>query len=114
VPKPDADGLDVGGFRGMQVNAPLGTTTGWNTRTSQNRPSNLCGLSGSYVPFAATRAERQASGDPRRSLEERYGSHAGFIAAVEKATRELVAARFLHSEDAIRYVAAAKASDVLR
>jgi hypothetical protein len=114
VPKPDADGLDLGGLRGMQVSVPLGTTTGWNTRTSRNRPSNLCGLSGSYLPFAATRAERKASGDPRRSLEERYGSHAGFVEAVEKATRELVAARFLHPEDAGRYVAAARASDTLK
>jgi hypothetical protein len=114
VPKPDVDGLDLAGFRGMQVAVPLGTTTGWNTRTRQNRPSNLCGLSGSYVPFARTRAERQASGDPRRSLEERYGNHAGFVEAVEKATRELVTARFLHPDDARRYVAAATESRIFR
>jgi hypothetical protein len=58
--------------------------------------------------------ERQSTGDPRRSLEERYRSHAGFVEAVAKATRELVGARFLHPDDAQRYIEAARASDVLK
>ena len=31
------------------------------------------------MPFARTAAERQARGDPRPSLEERYGSHDGYV-----------------------------------
>jgi hypothetical protein len=115
VPTTDGDGFDLAGIHPMQVRAPLGTThTGWNTRRADHRASELCGLAGSYLPFARTAAERRASGDPRRSLEERYGSHAGFVAAVEKAARELVKARFLHAEDAERYVAGARAADVLK
>jgi hypothetical protein len=113
VPKADRDGFDLGGIRLVQLRAPLGTTTGWNIRTAKARSTDLCGLSGSYVPFARTTAERAAN-DSRKSLEERYRSHAGFVAAVESAARELVKDRFLDPEDARRYVAAAQASDILR
>ena len=114
VPKADRDGFDAAGIRLVQVRAPLGTTTGWNVRTSAARSADLCGLSGSYVPFARTAAERTASGDSRKSLEERYRTHQGFVDAVEKAARQLVRDRFLDPEDADRYVAAARASDILR
>ena len=114
VPKADRDGFDVAGIHLVQVRAPLGTTTGWNVRTTARRSTDLCGLSGSYVPLPKTAAERTASGDSRKSLEERYRTHAGFVEAVDKAARQLVKERFLDPEDAERYVAAARASDVLR
>jgi hypothetical protein len=66
------------------------------------------------VPFARTKAERLAAGDPRASLEERYVSHDGFVQAVTKAAGELVTARFLLPEDADRYIAAASDSQVLK
>ena len=37
------------------------------------------------VPFAKTKAQRLANNDPRLSLEERYGTHKGYVAAVTKA-----------------------------
>jgi hypothetical protein len=110
VPKADGDGLDVGGIRPIEVRAPTATLTGWNIRAAGRRPADLCGLSGAFVPFAATRAERERTNDPRPSLEERYGGPAGFVKAVEEAARALVAERFLLQEDADRYVAAARAS----
>ncbi len=110
VPKADSDGLDVPGIRPIEVRAPTATITGWNVRADGRRPSDLCGLSGSYVPFAATKAERQRNNDPRPSLEERYGSQAGFVKAVEDAARALVSERFLLQEDADRYVKAARES----
>jgi hypothetical protein len=85
---------------------------GWNLLAV--RPPDLCRLSGSFVPFAKTRAERLQSGDSRRSLEERYGTHDGFVRAVQTATRELVEERFLLKEDATAFVEAAQASDVLK
>ena len=69
------------------------------------------GLTGSYLPFAKTAAERQASGDPRRSLQERYTDRAGFVRAVEDAARALVTERFLLQEDADRFIAAARTTD---
>ncbi len=108
VPRTDPDGLDVGGIRSVEVAAPISTITGWNVRATGRRPADLCGLSGSYFPFAATTAERVANKDPRPSLEERYGNRAGFVKAVEEAAHKLVKERFLLQEDAERYVKAAQ------
>jgi hypothetical protein len=66
------------------------------------------------VPFARTREQRIASGDPRPSIEERYGDHAGFVQRVRQAAAELHAEGFLLDADAAAVVAAADASDVLR
>jgi hypothetical protein len=114
VPKPDEDGQDIAGIRPMEIRVPLGTHTGWNVRAPGFRAPNLCSLSGSFIPFANTKAERLASGDPRRSLEERYHTHEGYVAAVKRAAQQLVKERFLIEEDAQRYVNAAEASNVLK
>jgi len=114
VPRTDEDGLDLAGIRPMEVRAPLGTNTGWNIRAVGSRAPNLCGLSGSYFPFATTKAERVAAGDPRKSLQERYHDHEGYVRAVEKAARDLIRERLLLQEDADRFIDAAQASSVLR
>jgi Alpha/beta hydrolase domain len=114
VPRSDEDGLNVAGVRPMQVRAPLGTSSGWNIRAAGHRAPNLCGLTGSYFAFATTKADRTASGDPRRSLQERYRDHDGFVRAVERAARELVRERFLLQQDADAFVAAAQVSTVLQ
>jgi hypothetical protein len=116
VPKPDADGVGFAGIRSMQIRAPIGTNVGWNVRAPGHRAPNLCGPTttpGSFMPFASTMADRLANGDPRLSLEERYGSHRGFVRAVRRAGRELVRERFLLPEDADAFVRSAQASDVL-
>ena len=114
VPKSNEDGLNIAGVRPMEIRAPLGTNAGWNVRTAGARGPNLCGLRGSYIPFAATQTERSASGDPRRSLEERYQSHEGYVKAARQAAQELVAERFLLDEDAERFIAEAEASHILK
>ena len=70
-------------------------------------------MTGTYVPFATTLAQRLASGDPRPSLEERYKDHGGFVYAVMVAAKQLVIARFLLPEDFQKYVQAAATSSVL-
>ena len=65
------------------------------------------------MPFARTRAEREARRDPRPSLEERYGTHDGYVRAVRAAAEAAVAQRFLLREDADRLIADAEKSDVL-
>ena len=114
VPKPDADGVDAIGIRTVDVAVPVGTNTGWNLRAAGARGKDLCGLSGSFFPFADTQAERMASGDPRRSLEERYGDHAGFVDAVRQATVDLIDRRLLLDEDAATIIGIATESDILR
>jgi len=113
VPKVDADGNDVGGVPSVLRQAPLGTYTGWNVIASGFDKGKICLLNGGFIPFAKTRAERTASGDPRPSLEERYGSHRAYVEIVKAAAEKAVAERFLLREDADRLVAEAAASDVL-
>ena len=114
VPASDADGLNTVGIRPLEVRVPLGTNLGWNVRADGRREGNLCGLTGSFLPFATTQAGREATGDPRRSLEERYGNHQGYVDAVKRVTADLVRERFLLEEDAERFVRSAEASSVLR
>ena len=113
VPRVDDDGNEIDGLRSVRLEAPLGTYTGWNLRRAGFAENELCGLTGSFVPFAQTRAERKASGDPRLSLEERYGDHEGYVHAVRAAAARLVAARLLLPGDANLLIAQAEMSDVL-
>jgi hypothetical protein len=114
VPQVDADGNDVAGVLSTAVRAPIATYTGWNLGRADRFEDQLCSLQGSFIPFATTKAERLATGDPRLSLEERYGDHAGYVAAVRAATEVLVHQRFLLPEDASRLIAEAAASSVLK
>lgn len=107
VPKVDADGNEVAGIRSTTIQAPLGTYTGWNLRRAGFAEDELCGIQGTFIPFAKTQTEREATGDPRPSLEERYGNHAGYVGAVQAAAGRLVAQRFLLPEDAERLIAEA-------
>ncbi len=117
VPRVDADGNEVGGVPVVLLDAPLGTYLGWNITAGGARPfhaGQICNYVGGMVPFAKTRAQRLASNDPRPSLEERYGSHAGYVEAVRKAAANAMARGFLLKEDADALIAAAEASDVLK
>ena len=117
VPRVDADGNEVGGVPNVLTDAPLGTYLGWNITAGGARPfhqGQICNYVGGMVPFARTQAERVASGDPRLSLEERYGNHAGYVAAVARAAANAVAKGFLLQADADALIAAADASEVLR
>jgi hypothetical protein len=69
---------------------------------------------GGFIPFAKTKADRVASGDPRRSLEERYHDHQGFVARVRAVAQQRVKEGWLLPEDAQRIERQAEASDVLR
>ena len=48
------------------------------------------------------------------SLEERYGTHAGYVDTVRKATQKLVKQRLLLQVDADRLIGAADATDILK
>jgi hypothetical protein len=63
------------------------------------------------MPFARTRREREAAGDPRPSLEERYGSRDTYVAKVKAAAEALVADRLLLPSDAAAYTRAAENCD---
>jgi hypothetical protein len=114
VPRVDADGNEVAGVASTLHQVPLGTYTGWNTNASGFYKGHIRTNTGGFVPFAKTKAERLASGDPRASLEERYGTHGNYVAQVRAATERLVRGRYLLQDDADRLIAEAEASNVLK
>jgi hypothetical protein len=103
VPTPDSDGNDKGGVRLVELQAPLGTHTGWNLRAPDTGFAWATSrFDGSFVPFARTEAERVAAGDPRPSLEARYANRDAYVAAVRAAAERQVAAGLLLQEDVER------------
>ena len=117
APKVDADGNELGGVPVVLLDAPLGTYLGWNVTAGGDMPfhkDQICNYVGGMIPLARTAAERKANNDPRPSLEERYGSHEGYVDRVARAAKRAVAEGFLLPEDAAALVDAAAASAVLR
>jgi len=125
--KVNADGNEVvDGMPTVLGEAPLGTYVGWNLATTgwygpnaSNGPGSVgqvfagAGNSGGYWPFWDTPANRQAHSDPRLSLEERYGTHAGYVCVVTKAANKAVQQRYLLPSDAQSLIAQATAGNVL-
>ena len=99
VPRTDGDGNDIAGVRLPDVTVPLATYTGWALR-SGGWANDGCEGSGQYIPFAATAADRAATGDPRPSVEERYPSFGQYYSAVARAIDGLVKDRLMLCEDA--------------
>ena len=112
LPQVDADGNETSGIRLPDIAVPLATHTGWNLYKAPFPEGELCDRDGSYAPFAATRAEREAKNDPRPSLEERYGTHAAYVRKVEEAAQKLVAARLMLKEDVERFIERANGEDI--
>ncbi|HXW96251.1 MAG TPA: alpha/beta hydrolase domain-containing protein, partial [Gemmatimonadales bacterium] len=112
LPRVNDDGNEVDGVRSTQLRVPLGTYSGWNTRKMGFGFPDLCDLTGQYVPFAVHKADRMASGDPRLSVEERYGSKAGYIAAVQQALQEQLDEGLLLPDDAASILAQENARDI--
>jgi len=110
MPRIDADGNERDGIRSPLITAPLGTYVGWNVFADGFEKGRFCNNIGGFIPFAATKAERMAKGDPRPSLEERYPSHAAYVAKVKAQADALVAQRYMLPADAARIVAEAEAA----
>jgi hypothetical protein len=103
----DADGNEVAGIRLPDLTVPLATHTGWNLRHPEVGNPDLVigitgGLAGWTLPFPTTRAVREATGDPRRAIAERYSSRADYLRQVQDAAQALVAAGYLLDEDVPR------------
>jgi hypothetical protein len=114
VSKVDHDGNEIAGVRMPGVEAPVATTTGWALRRAGFSENEGCESDGQHIPFATTKAERLAAGDPRKSLEERYKDHAGYVKEVAKAAQKLEKQGFLLAEDVQKFIDEAQASNVLK
>ncbi len=117
VSKTDSDGNDIAGVRVPSVAAPIATYTGWAQRAGSNSDPDPggaasmidgCDGSGQYIAFPDTKVHRLLTGDPRPSLQERYGNASGtnanYVAAVTAAANALVSQRFLLPQDIATYV----------
>jgi Alpha/beta hydrolase domain len=107
VPAVDSDGNDVAGIRAPMVQAPLGTYCGWNLRARGFGHGAMHEFSGSYIPLPETLEERHMTGDPRKSILERYPDAASYVAAITAAARRLVEDGLMLEEDVERAAAAA-------
>jgi Alpha/beta hydrolase domain len=114
VPRVDADGNELGGVPTVLRDAPLGTYLGWNITNAGFHQGQVCDYIGGMIPFAVTQAERQANGDPRRSLTERYVNHDGYVAAVRAAADNALSQGYLLQADHDSLIQAAQASNVLQ
>jgi hypothetical protein len=100
VPQVDVDGNESDGVRLPELVVPLGTYTGWNLRDPLiGAPTQRVAFEASYIPFARTASERRKARDPRKSVEERYGSREDYLDRFGHALDELVEQRWVLPED---------------
>ena len=110
VPKVDQDGNDIGGLRATHIQVPLATYVGWNYRRFGYIEGGGCSTSGASFPFATTVAEK--SDDPRLSLEERYGTHAGYVEQIRESVQRQMDARLMLPDDAELLIRKAQGQDI--
>jgi alpha/beta hydrolase family protein len=103
----DGDGNEVAGVVLPEIAVPLATHTGWNPRHPDiGGAEQLLVFAGATIPFARTRAEREAAGDPRPSVAERYASRAAYLELVRRAAQALAREGYLLADDVALSVAA--------
>jgi hypothetical protein len=104
----DADGNETAGIRIPDITVPVGTHTGWNPRDPViGSPEQIVPMNGLTLWFAPDEATRAATGDPRRSLAERYRDEADYGTKVRAAALRLASERYLLDEDVESVVEAA-------
>ena len=100
VPQVDADGNERDGVRLAELNVPLTTYAAWNLRDPTiGAPDQRVAFEASYLPFPKTAAERQRTGDPRKSVAERYANREDYLARYGRALDELVKQHWILEED---------------
>jgi hypothetical protein len=96
----DDDGNERAGIVLPEISVPVAAHTGWNLRHPDiGGAAQLLYFAGATLPFPRTRAERERTGDPRRSIAERYTSREDYLARVRAAAKALAAAGHLIDED---------------
>jgi len=100
VPQVDADGNELPGVHLPEISVPLATYTGWNLRDpSIGAPTQRLPFEGSFFPFPKDAAARQKSGDPRKSIAERYASREIYLDKFRQAIDELIHQHWILPED---------------
>jgi hypothetical protein len=100
VPQVNEDGNERDGVQLPEIRVPLATITGWNLRDpSIGAPDQRIAFEASWLPFPKTAADRQKTGDPRKSISERYASRDDYLSRYSKAVDELITERWILPED---------------
>jgi hypothetical protein len=100
VPQVDADGNERDGVRLPEITVPLATYASWNLRDpSIGAPDQRVSFELSYLPFPKTAAARQTTGDPRKSIAERYSDRETYLTRYHAAVEDLVKQRWILPED---------------
>jgi Alpha/beta hydrolase domain len=113
VPQVDADGNDIAGVRYPDMQVPVATYLGWALRKAGFAEGELLMTNGCIKTFPRTKAEREKTGDPRLSIEERYASHAAYVDAVKQEVDGLIKDGLMLEEDGARFVEAAQTKNPL-
>ena len=100
VPQVDADGNERDSVRLPEISVPLATYASWNLRDpSIGAPTERVAFELSYLPFPKTAADRKKSGDPRKSVAERYAGREAYTALYREALDALIRQRWILAED---------------
>ena len=108
VPQVGRDGNELAGLKLPDIAVPRGTHTGWNLYKAPYPAGELADRDGTFLAFAATRAERETAHDARPSLAERYPTQSAYATEIETVVADLTADRLLLPEDAAAYISRAK------
>jgi hypothetical protein len=100
VPQVDTDGNERDGVQLPEITVPLATYAGWNLRDpSIGAPEQRVAFEASYLPFPKTAGDRKRTGDPRKSIEERYPTREDYLRKFSGALDELIKRHWILEED---------------
>jgi hypothetical protein len=100
VPQVDIDGNERDGVRLPEITVPLATYAGWNLRDpSIGASDQRVAFEASYIPFPRSVTERQKTGDPRKSIAERYINREDYLDRYRLALDDLIKQRWILKQD---------------
>ena len=108
VPQVGPDGNELAGLKLPDIAVPRGTHTGWNLYKPPYPAGELADRDGTFLAFAETKAEREATNDKRPSLAELYPTHESYITDIATVVTQLCNDRLLLADDAAAYLARAR------
>lgn len=102
LPTQDGQGNSKAGVKMPDIATPLATFVGYSIRKPGFAAGDQNGLSSSQLAFALNTSAKN-SADTRKSVQELYGTKAGYLAAWNAAIDKMVADKVMLASDAIEY-----------
>ena len=100
VPQVDTDGNERDGVRLPEITVPLATYASWNLRDpSIGAPEQRVAFEASYIPFPKTASVREKTGDPRKSIAERFSDRQDYLDRYRRALDDLIKQRWILQQD---------------